>query len=119
MLEYNKQLSFLAWCPSPSPDCEPCVRVEALALETPENDPDLLGTYKYKQSEIQILQYSKYSFPTADCCLITPGVRGAALTSRMETAALKCGAWVRGPTPQTILAPPQQRPQAMKLFHLI
>ena len=34
----------------------------------------------------------------------------------METAALKCGAWVRGPTPQTILVPPQQRTQAMMLF---
>ena len=76
-------------------------------------------TSRYKQSEIQILQYSKgreFTLSNVDYCLITLGVRGAALTSRMETAALKCGAWVRGPTPQTILAPPQQRPQAMMLF---
>ena len=77
-----------------------------------------------KQSEIctycSILEKKgNLLFSTAGCWLITQGVRGAALTSRMETAALKCGAWVRGPTPQTILAPPQQRTQAMMLFHLI
>ena len=36
--------TFAASCQSTSPSCEPCVTVEA--LNTADNDPNLVGTYK-------------------------------------------------------------------------
>ena len=117
MLEYYLQLRFFSLVPESKPRLW-AVR-EGGGSEHSREWPRLIGHLqvdKQRHAYRSNRKEGEFTFPTTGCCLLTPGVRGAAPTSRMETAALKCGAWVRGPTPQTILAPPQQRPQAMMLF---